>query len=108
MKIFVDVKTEKQRDNTDCLFKFSTSNIYNVNYFNEKKNSDCKFKVFKILVYQIINIIKDILKFRKTKENKLSLEINLSNISEIDFEKIFKTIISYFVDILPNAFIMMI
>ena len=103
MKIFEDIKQEKKKNNSEYLFNFSVSNIYNVNYFNEKKNVDCKFEVFKILVYQIINIIKDILKFKKVSEKDLSLERNISKISENDFEKIFEKIISYFVEITPEC-----
>ena len=54
-------------------------------------------------MYQIINIIKDILKFKKVNEKDLSLERNISKISENDFEKIFEKIISYFVEITPEC-----
>ena len=103
MKVFEEIKTEKQNNNNKFLFNFKSDNIYNVNYFNEKKIVNCKFEVFTIIAYQIINIIKDILKFTKEKENKLSLERNPSNISQIDFEKIFEKIISYFMDIIPDC-----
>ena len=104
MKVFKDIKKPSSNDND--LFIFESNNIYNVNYFNERKNKEIKFEVFKILVYQIINKIKDILKYKKEKENenKLQLERNPSNASFTNFNKIFDEIVSYFIDIDQKCF----
>ena len=94
MKAFEELKTEKQKN--DDIFKFGITfdKIYNVNYFNKEKKLECKFNVFKILVYQIINIIKEFLKDKEEKDSKLNLERNPSVLLEIDFRKILKNILS--------------
>ena len=103
MKAFEELKTEKQKN--DDIFKFGITfdKIYNVNYFNKEKKLECKFNVFKILVYQIINVIKQFLKDKEEKDSKLNLERNPSVLLEIDFRKILKNILSFFVDINPKC-----
>ena len=105
MKVFEDIKAEKQMKDDEYSLNLKSNNIYNFNRFSEKKNVDCKFEVFKILVYQIINILKDVLKYKneKEKENKLSLERSPSSLSDNDLQKIFEKIISYFIDITPEC-----
>jgi len=103
MEVFEDLKVEKKIDNKDYLFNFENNNNYNIKYYNEKKNAEHKFEVFKILVYQIMNIIKNFLKFQNENKINLSLERNPSTILEIDFKKIFEKIMTYFVDINPQC-----
>ena len=64
---------------------------------------DSKFEIFKILIYEIVNKIGDILKSQNENENILSFERNPSNIVEIDLKKISKEILSYFLDINSNC-----
>ena len=92
MEVFEDIKVEQRINNEDCLFNFKNNNFNNLNikYFNEKKNVEHKFEIFKILAYQIINIIKNILIFQNENKYKLSLERNPSIISEIDFKQYLK------------------
>ncbi len=102
MKSFEEIKTAKLLEND--LFIFEYNSIYNVTYFNERKNIEIKFEIFKILVKQIISKIKDILNSNSNDyENKLKLERNPSNISENDYQELFKIIISYFLDINPDC-----
>ena len=99
MKVFEEIKTAKKNNYNDFLFKFNSDNIYNVNYYNSRKALECKFEVFKIIVYQIMNIMNDFLKYKNENENQLTLERTPSSLLEIDFKKIFKNIMSYFTDI---------
>ena len=102
-RVFEEIKTEKQNNLDECVFILNSNNIYNVKYFNKNKNVQCKFDIFKILVNQIMNILKDIIKYENEHENKLSLERNPSNIAIKDYKKIFDKIISYFIDINPES-----
>ena len=107
LKIFDEIKTIKINDEKDGnLFIFENKNakIYNVTYYNEIKYIQCKFNIFKILIYEIMKIIKKIVKYRIENENELFLERNPSNILDIDFKKIFEKILSFFVDINPECF----
>ena len=101
MKVFKDIKNSSPINND--LFILEKNNIYNVNYYNERKNFEIKVEVFKILVYQIIDKIKDILKYQKENENKFQLGRNPSNAANINYDKILKDIFSYFTDIEQNS-----
>ena len=105
MKIFEEIKTEKEENKDSYLFNFENIDNCNVKYFHEKKNTKCQFEVFKILVYQILNIIKDILQYEKEneKEDKLSLQRNISSISEVDYNIILEKILEYFIAINPEC-----
>ena len=96
MKVFEDIKNINNEQN---LFIFENNNIYNINYYNKRKLIEIKFEVFKILVSQIIDKIKEILIFKKENKNKLSIERDPSNISNDDFKNICIIIFSYFTDI---------
>ena len=97
MKVFEEIIIKKS--NNDNIFHFNGNNIYNVEYFNENKKIEIKFEIFKKLVYQIFNIIKDFLKNKEEKEVLLSLEKNSSIIFEKDIEKILGIIMSFFIEI---------
>ena len=84
MEIFKIIKERKKISKNNKLFLDNN----NIKFINLDKNIECKFEVFKIMVNQIINIIKDILK--DTKEN--------------GFKKLFKKIMSFFIDIEPFCF----
>ena len=96
---------EKGLVNKNDLFQLESNNIYNVKYYNEEKKIICKFEVFKILIYQIMKIIKELYeyKYEKEKENKLSLERTPSNVSVNDCDRIFEKIISFFFYISPQC-----
>ena len=102
MEVFKEIK--KPNPINDDLFYFKNNNIYNIYYFNERKIKEIKFEVFKILVYQIIDKIKDILKYKNENEDNFQLERNPSNIAETNFKEILEEIISYFIDIEQNCF----
>ena len=103
MQVFEELKAEELKDE-DYLFSLCSDNIYNVNYFNKKKKLLYKFEIFKILVYQIIKIIIDFLKYKKENEKKLTIIRNPSTLSEMDFKPILETILSFFIEINPNCF----
>ena len=103
MKVFEPIKTVNKNNINNGIFIFEHENIYNVKYFNERKSLDIKFEIFKILVYQIISKIKNILENNDKDNNQLLLERNPSTISDIDYKAILNNIISYFVDIEPEC-----
>ena len=100
IKTFEQIKSVNNDYIKNNLFTFEHDNYYNIKYISIKQNIDIKFKVFKILVFQIINKIKDIL---INDSNVVFLERNPSNISDIDYKAIFNEIMSYFVDIKPDC-----
>ena len=104
MEVFKGIKDIKHNNDKDYLFQFIRENIFNINYISENKYLECKYEVFKILVFQIINIIKDILKFKKENKSILSLERNPSVVLENDLKKILEKIISFFIDINPDNY----
>ena len=61
MKVFEQIKTTNDKIVNDDLFIFEHDNYYFIKYINKKKSIDIKFEIFKILVYQILSKIKDIL-----------------------------------------------
>ena len=107
LKIFEEIKNEKIKNNIDVnLIQFKDendrncyNNIYNVQYLNNQKKMDYMFDAFKILVYQIINIIKHYLKYKNKNDNDLTFSRTSSSLSKIEFETIFEEILSYFIDI---------
>ena len=101
---FEEIKTEKRKNNDNYLSDFNDDKVYNVIYYNWKKKLECKFEVFSIFVHQIIKIIKDFLKYKNEKNEKLILEKNPSVLLENDFKKILENILSYFVDINPECY----
>ena len=103
MKVFEQIKSTKNKNNENDLFIFEHEKYYNIKYINEKTNTDIKFEVFKILVYQILYKIKEIRIQLEKNENILLLERNPSNVSDIDYKEIFNIIMSNFVDIKPEC-----
>ena len=95
MEVFEEIKSAKK-------IKDNSKQFYNINYLDESKYMDIKLEVFKILVYQIINKIKDIIKSINENNCNIILERNPSNISNKNYKDLLKIIISYFVDISPE------
>ena len=98
INIFEEIKTFNKYCDDNQLFTFEYSNIYNVNYYNEKKKNDIIFDIFKILVNQIINKIKYIIESKEEK-NTLILIRNPSNIKKEDYKDILKVILSFFINL---------
>ena len=102
LKVFEEIKMPFKKN--EEIFKLGYKNIYNIKYYNKRKLLEIKFEVFKILVNQILNKIKDILKDKEDIENDLTIERNPSKVSDTDFKELFKIIISYFIDINPESY----
>ena len=102
LKVFEEIKMPFKKN--EEIFKLGYKNIYNIKYYNKRKLLEIKFEVFKILVNQILNKIKDILKDKEDIENDLTIERNPSKVSYTDFKELFKIIISYFIDINPESY----
>ena len=96
LDVFADLKNVFSND-----IRKNTIIYYNITKYNEEKLINCQFEIFKILVYQLMNKIKEIVKFQEEKksDNKLTLERTPSNISENDFQIILRKIMDYFIEI---------
>ena len=101
MKVFEEIKTSNTKNSNNILFVLDHDNYFNINNINERKIIEIKFKVFKILVSQILNKINNII--IQEKEKKILLERNPSNIADFHYKKIFENIMSYFYEINPEC-----
>ena len=72
---------------------------YNIKIYDKKKLLRLKIEIFKILVNQIIIIIKEFLEFKEKNENNLKIERTPSTFNEEDLKNVTKEIMSYFTEI---------
>ena len=99
LNLFEEIKTGKiEKEEKEKLFFFNNNND-NIKYFNEKNIAQYKFELFKILIPEIINIIKEILRYKYENDNKLSFKRSPSNISTNFYKKLLKKILSFFFEI---------
>ena len=99
LNLFEEIKTGKiEKEEKEKLF-FVNNNNDNIKYFNEINIVQYKFELFKILIPEIINIIKEILRYKYENDNKLSFKRSPSNISTNFYKKLLKKILSFFFEI---------
>ena len=102
IKVFEEIKIEKYNCDNNC-FYFSNNNIYNIIYFNKEKQLEYKFEIFKIFVYQVLNLIKKELTFIKENREIRNFDNNILKNSQGDIKKLLEKIMSYFIDISPEC-----
>ena len=78
IKIFEEIKNYNDNKNTENLFSNDImNNSNNINIFNEKTYAKYQFNIFNILVSQVINAIKNLLKNKIDNKDKLILKTNI-------------------------------